>query len=158
MFNEVVWELHNGIRDKVQCSKTSKGRNSGFVMADNIANVCAFLDAHFHGLYIQSKHCCYSHVHLGPCVDHAPEKHQVRFTRLKWKKMYHDYYLKYCTECNINPVPYYKFVRIRSLHRYHNKLLLLCTSQYNVTDHNIGEVERSDQEGGIILPATFAMS
>ena len=112
MFDLVVDELQSGM-DKVSCRKGSKNSKSGFDMGDQEANVCAFLDSLFHGI------TCYSYMfvndilYVGPTVDRAPELHQVRYTRLKWKKNYKDYYVKYCEDCNIAKVSYERFVSIR---------------------------------------------
>jgi hypothetical protein len=117
MFDLVVDELQSGMIDKVSRLQGSKNSKSGFDMGDQEANVCAFLDSLFHGI------TCYSCIfvidifYVGPTVDRAPELHQVRYTRLKWKKIYKDYYAKYCEECNIDKVSYEKFVSIRRRRR-----------------------------------------
>ncbi len=50
MFNQIVWELQNGMLDLKPLSKRCGRNKSGVDMADNVANVCAFLDAYFHGM------------------------------------------------------------------------------------------------------------
>lgn len=115
MFNQIVWELQNGMLDLKPLSKRCGRNKSGVDMADNVANVCAFLDAYFHGMD-SSTYTTYM------TYARTFGRSRTRLTastlhKAEMEKIYKEHYLTYVKDCNNDAVPYDNFVRIRRKER-----------------------------------------